>query len=62
MIKLRSASDAYITGFTSHNDIVILKYSDDDIVIVRKSDFDRAFTTMVAYPKDQIQKDYGLPA
>lgn len=47
-------------SFEVNNDgTVTLKYEDED-VIVKKSDFDRAFGTMVNYPKEDIKRDFAI--
>ena len=42
------------------DDLVKLLYSDDDVVYVRKTDFDRAFGAIIGADKEAVIRDFAV--
>lgn len=55
-LKLR----AYLTKTKRTGDVVILYYSDNDIVIVKYDDYNRALATMINSDKEDIIRDFAI--
>ena len=55
-LKLR----AYLTKAKRTGDVVILYYSDNDIVIVKYEDYNRALATMINSDKEDIIRDFAI--
>lgn len=41
-------------------DKVKLTYSDDEVVLIKRTDFDRAFGPIISAEKDDIIRDYAI--
>lgn len=52
--------EVYIENWCENGNSVILKYSDGDIVFVKKSDFNRAFAAIVNATKEAVIRDFAI--
>lgn len=50
----------YLEQWCYDGDKVRLQYKDDTVVLVKKSDFDRAFGCIVSSDKDTVIRDFAL--
>lgn len=45
---------------TAPNDKIFLMYSDGEIVVVEKADFDRAFAAIINATKEDVIRDFAV--
>ena len=50
----------YLSDWSIDGDRVKLVYSDEDVVYVKKIDFDRAFGAIVSSEKHEIVRDFAI--
>lgn len=54
--------EVYLKDWKINGEYVRLTYSDSHIVMVKKSDFDRAFGAIINASKDAVIRDFGVYA
>lgn len=52
--------ETYIENWCKNGNSVILMYSDGEIVVVKKADFDRAFAAIVNATKEAVKRDFAI--
>ena len=60
MKEVNIMRDVYIEKWNIEGDKVALNYSDGTTVHVKKTDFDRAFGTIVNATKAEVERDFAI--
>lgn len=50
----------FLDSWVDQGSVVKLLYSDGDALLIRKSDFNRAFGPIVSGSKEQIRRDFAI--
>ena len=53
-------NSVFIKSWVDQGSVVKLLYTDGDVLLIRKSDFDRAFGPIISGSKDQIRRDFAI--
>ena len=57
---INSSKEVYLKNMKRDGDIVKLYYNDNDVVIVKYEDYNRALATMINSEKEDIIRDFAI--